>query len=195
MKKTCVFCNPEDFGNRKLRLEDQNGYWYSIVPKEIGTFGQVLLVAKKKPEDGRHITDISDSLLLKDPSRLQSIMKGISIISNKLKEGLKDSQGRIVEKVYVLTQCEGKESHLHFQFFPRYKGDLERNMFLYNCELEEARWQDPPELKPETRIMEGRRILKKYDQLLKENQFFYHIDYRSKVTDDTVKELNRVLTQ
>ncbi len=106
---------------RKLKVEDDKGYWYLVVPEEIGSFGQILMVVKRREEDQRHITDIADPELLNNEEWFTSIFKGIIEISNKLKKCLKDEEGRKVEKVYVQTQCENEESHLHFQFYPRYE--------------------------------------------------------------------------
>ena len=78
MKENCPFGQPSGFRERKLAFEDENGFWYSILPKEIGAFGQVLIVVRKRDEDRKHITGISDPDLLGDKLRLQSIIGGMS---------------------------------------------------------------------------------------------------------------------
>jgi diadenosine tetraphosphate (Ap4A) HIT family hydrolase len=193
MVESCVFCNPSDFKERKLSYEDEKGYWYLVVPKEVGVFAQILLVVRKRNTDTRHITDISDPQFLQDDDRLLSVMKGISVVSGKLKAGLEDPKGRRIEKVYVLTQCEGIETHLHFQLFPRYDGDHEQNEFLYECELEEARWQDPPKRPPSSRINEGTKILEKYNSLLSKNEFLHSEQFKSVSINRIVRKLNEVL--
>jgi len=189
----CVFCRPSDFGIRKLRFEDKKGYWYVVVPSEIGTFGQVLLIVRKMEWEKEHISDISDPKLLSDKKRLLSIISGIHEISNRLARGLTDQRGRKVEKAYVLTQCEGENSHLHFQFLPRYEGDADSNEFLYNCELEEARWQDPPKLPPSKRITRGKRLVETYARLLGEDCFTYPRKVKSAMMNQAVQKLNDVL--
>jgi hypothetical protein len=73
--KECVFCEPSGFGTRKLTFEDKNGYWYAVVPKEIGSFGQVLLVVSRMEGEKEHISDISDPKLLLAEERLLSIAR------------------------------------------------------------------------------------------------------------------------
>lgn len=191
----CVFCNPSVFGIRKLKLEDQNGYWYVVVPEEIGIFGQVLMVVRKMKEEKEHISDMSDPRLLENKERLLSIICGIHEISNMLKKRLTNQKERKVEKVYVLTQCEGRNSHLHFQFFPRYEDDLTGNEFLYSCELEEARWQSPLESSPSDRIARGKQLLKAYASLLDEGNFTYSESVKSIAMSQSVEKLNRILTR
>jgi diadenosine tetraphosphate (Ap4A) HIT family hydrolase len=178
---------------RKLQSEDRNGYWYLVVPKEIGTFGQVLLVVTKRQEDKKHISTIADPALFDNEKRLLSVIKGINEISSKLKERLRHPRGRKAEKVYVLTQCEGEDSHLHFQFLPRYEGDSTRNEFLYACELQEARWQDPPKVSPNLRIIDGKRILRKYGNLLSRQNFLYTKGFKSRKMKEVIQKLNEVL--
>lgn len=185
---SCIFCEPKNFGIRKLQLEDENGYWYVIVPNEIGVFGQVLLVVKKRESDKKHITDITDPSLLSNERRLLSIIRGIHEISSKLKQGLAK-----VKRIYVTTQCECKNPHLHFHFYPRYEGDITGNEFLYACELEEARWQDPPKMSPSERIERGKQILKKYESLVKRKKFSLSKEYRSNKSNDLVEMLNQIL--
>lgn len=42
-------------------------------------------------------------------------------VSNEIIKLLKEEVG--AEKVYMCTICDGKRNHLHFQLFPRLKGD------------------------------------------------------------------------
>lgn len=194
MEDRCVFCSPRCFGKRKLDLEDSEGFWYLVVPEEIGSFGQVLLVVRKKAEDSKHITDISDPEMISNKDRLFSVMKGISFVANKLRFKLKDQAGRCVEKVYVVTQCEGAR-HLHFQLYPRYEGDPSHNEFLYACELEEARWQSPPKIPPSERIENGRRILQQYTDAVANGRGFYSDDYKRRIMDVILPKLNNLLRE
>lgn len=186
--ESCIFCEPKNFGIRKLQLEDKNGYWYAVVPNEIGVFGQVLLVVTKREEDKNHITDITDPELLLNEERLLSVIKGIHEISSKLKQGLTK-----VEKIYVLTQCEDKNSHLHFQFYPRYEGNATGNEFLFACELEEARWQDPPDIPPSKRIEKGKRILKNYEILIERSKFSLSTESKLSKLKEVAQKLNEIL--
>ena len=189
----CIFCKPLIFGIRKLRFEDKKGYWYTVVPKEIGVFGQVLMVVRKMEREKKHISDISDPLLLLDKERLLSVIEGINEISCKLKRRLIDKRRRKVEKIHVLTQCEGRNSHLHFQFLPRYEGEPIGNEFLYACELEEARWQDPPRLPPSERIAIGKQLLFTYADLLDRNSFVLPKSTKSITMCQNIKKLNEIL--
>jgi diadenosine tetraphosphate (Ap4A) HIT family hydrolase len=195
MEKDCIFCSPERFGERKLEFEDEEGFWYLVVPKEVGSFGQVLLVVRKRPEDNRHITDISDPEMLLNRKRLLSVMNGISYVANKLKYGLKDQVERNVEKVYVVTQCEGTQTHLHFQLYPRYQGDLSHTEFLYACELEETKWQDPPKVPLIERIETGRQILQRYSDAVTERQGLYSEDYKIRAMRDILLKLNQAFRE
>jgi len=178
---------------RKLEIEDEMGYWYLVVPNEIGTYGQILFVVKKLEGDKKHISDITDSELLQNNERLKSILKGLSTVSSKLKTSLIDDKGRKVKKVYVLTQCEGKNTHLHFHLYPRFEHDFKGNEFLYTCELKEARWQDPPMIKPKKRIGKGKKIIEKFEALLDKNQFLLAEEYKQKTSKKMVNELNQIL--
>jgi diadenosine tetraphosphate (Ap4A) HIT family hydrolase len=191
----CIFCRPSDFGTRKLAFEDKKGYWYAVVPREMGTFGQVLLVVKKMKGEIEHISDMSDPKLLCDKDRLLSIITGIHEISSRLTNSLTDQRGRRVQKVYVLTQCEGKNCHLHFQLLPRYEGDSIGNEFLYACELEEARWQDPPKLLPSSRIARGKELLKTFTDLLDEASFTYPKNLKSVIMNQAIQNLSQALEQ
>lgn len=187
----CIFCRPSYFGTRKLAIEDKKGYWYAVVPREMGTFGQVLLVVKKMKGEIEHISDMSDPKLLRDKDRLLSIITGIHEISSRLTNRLTDQRGRRVQKVYILTQCEEKNCHLHFQFLPRYEGDSTGNEFLYACELEEARWQDPPRLLPSSRIARGKELLRTYADILDDKSFTYPKKQKSMIMDQAIKKLSQ----
>lgn len=69
--------------------------------------GQTIIVSKE------HYEDISEM-----PLELGTyILK----VSNEIIKLLKEELG--AEKVYMCTICDGKRNHLHFQLFPRLKGD------------------------------------------------------------------------
>jgi len=193
--ETCIFCKPEDFGIRKLKFEDKSGYWYVVVPEEIGAYGQILMVVKKREEDKRHITNITDPELLNNEERLLSIIKGIHVISSKLRKHWTDQEGRKIEKTYVLTQCEGENTHLHFQFLPRFEDDSTGNEFLYACELEEARWQNSQRLPPRQRIERGKQIIGKYESLLEQKSFSHPKRLKSRILKEVVERLNQILKQ
>lgn len=185
---SCPFCEPEIFGERKLSMEHK--YWYLVVPEEIGQFGQVLLVVRNT--DDEHITDISDPRLAENRECLLSIIKGIHVVSAKIKKGLRNEEGKKVEKVYVLTQCEG-DSHLHFHLYPRFEGDSKGNEFLYECELEEARWQEREKRPVEGRIQRGRRILARHEKWVKEGRWKRKDEYKNEMLVELVHVLNRLL--
>lgn len=69
--------------------------------------GQTIIVSKE------HYEDISEM-----PLELGTyILK----VSNEIIKLLKEEVG--AEKVYMCTICDGKRNHLHFQLFPRLKGE------------------------------------------------------------------------
>jgi diadenosine tetraphosphate (Ap4A) HIT family hydrolase len=190
----CVFCNPKNFESwgRKLNLEDD--FWYLVVPREIGTFGQVLLVTKRLASDEIHVSDITDPKLVSNPERLKSILYGLHSVAKKIKEGIIDEKGREVEKVYVLTQCEDENSHLHFSFYPRYQGDSTGNEFLYQCEWEEARMQEPPKIPPRMKLNQGMMILDHQQNLLSQDKWKFSDKEKKKKIKINVESLNQALS-
>jgi len=192
----CFLCDPMNFEaeERKIRLEDR--YWYLAVPQEIGVFGQVILIVKRLEGDVNHICDITDPKLVSDPKRMNSILNGIHLVANKIKNELKDMNGREVEKVYVLTQCESNEdndSHLHFQMYPRYHCDSTGNEYLYQCEWEEARMQQPPKIPPCEKINRGMAILNRNKKMIKQGNWVLLEKEKEEKIKSNVEALNQIL--
>ena len=188
----CVFCVPEKIEiERKLRL--RNDFWYTVLPREVGTWGQMLLVVRRLRGERNHVTDIADPRIVCHEERLSSIFLGIHEISRKLKENLKDRSDRRVKKVYVLTQCETE--HLHFQFFPRYEGDPAGNELLYLCELNETKWEKDGAEDASRRIGKMQNILRHCESEIVGKKWLHSKETKKETMQEIVSALNWVLTQ
>jgi diadenosine tetraphosphate (Ap4A) HIT family hydrolase len=103
-----------------------------FVPREPAAFGHIIVVS------GKHYKDISDPGLLEDTGYLKKMMKIINELAIKMK-GL-TRKGKKCERVYVSTLCETENFHLHFHLIPRFEDDNMGFAFLFETELESARW-------------------------------------------------------
>lgn len=112
--------------------KDENPWVY--VPREPATFGHLVVVS------GKCYRDIGDMGLLQDIDQLKKTMKVISELASKMKEHLKWNE-KTCERVYVVSECDTPNFHLHFHLIPRFHGDKKGHIFLFERELEEARWK------------------------------------------------------
>jgi len=126
----CPFCKFIENG-RKLNYE--NEYLYTVVPREPAMYGHILVVSKKLGY--KHVEDITDPTLTTE--QLKAMVTAVQKLSRLIKENL-TYKGKCVKKVYVLTQCE--LPHFHFHLKPRYEREESGDKFLYLKELEEERW-------------------------------------------------------
>lgn len=173
--KNCIFCYPDrDMESRMIEGYGEGENWV-VVPRQIATLGHLLVVTKK------HYNDISDAELSREV--LENVTTTIQkLCRNMMKKPLTTPKGKKVKKVYVLTQCE--TPHLHFQVIPRYEGDMNGNLFLFERELQETRCQLENESREDTNL-KGRRRIHQMERILK--------DHKSLILSDTwVRDTNEV---
>lgn len=116
----------------KLCRED---YWV-VVPREPATKGHLPVISWKGQAENQ---DIADEELFKDAEHMKEILKLIHKLVHVMKQQLKNN-GRRCERVYVATLCETKDFPFHFYLVPRFEGDRRGFAYLFERELEEARW-------------------------------------------------------
>lgn len=126
----CPFCR---YQNNGRKLDYDNKYFYLVVPREPAMYGHVLVVSKN--QNDKHAEDIADPRLSQE--QLKSMIIATQLLSRWMKKELK-YQGKRIEKVYVLTQCE--TPHFHFHLKPRYENEDSGDLFLCFKELEELSW-------------------------------------------------------
>ena len=112
--------------------KDENPWVY--VPREPATFGHLIVVS------GKCYSDMGDKGLLQDTDHMKQIMNVISELALLTKQHLK-CNAKKCERVYVVSECDTPNLHLHFHLIPRFLGDKKGHMFLFERELEEARWK------------------------------------------------------
>lgn len=123
---------------RIVRKSPDGSFWV-VVPREPATFGHLLVVSWK----GNEGQDIADKGLFTDSKHMQSMMAVIHEIASNMSKSLTSNgaaDGRKCEKVYIATLCETKDFPFHFHLIPRYEGQNTGFLFLFERELQEARW-------------------------------------------------------
>lgn len=192
-KNDCHFCNPKEFRERMIKEygydENEKGPWV-FVPQNPATLGHLVVVS------GKHYDDISNKGLVKDVKHLKQIMKVVNKLALKMKQSLK-YKGNKCEKVYVVTQCETSNLHLHL--IPRFKGERTGNMFLFEKELEEARWVLEDDEKEDKLndvycrigIMEG--ILNFHKNLILSKKWTRHNEYRKYFIREMKEKIENIL--
>lgn len=135
----CKFCkNRSEFEDRVIKGYEPKGKTpWAYVPREPATFGHAVVVA------GEPYLDICDQTMPEGeerfvPKHLQEMMKMIRELALKMRS--LEYNGKKCEKVYVITECETPDLHLHFHLIPRFEGERKGHVFLFEKELEEARW-------------------------------------------------------
>lgn len=199
VKCTCEYGKPrnqKEFRKRMIKGYEADGEkgWVHV-PHKPATFGHLIVVS------GKCYTDISDPRCIKDTKYLQEVMTLISRFASKMKKDLKDLNGRKCEKVYVVTECETEGHHLHFHLIPRFEGDIKGHTFLFEKELEEARWMlDNDDEDSKTRqgfrtIGSAGGILDYHRNLLVSNKWARNNGDRKRFIKKTKREIERILTK
>ncbi|MFB0544340.1 MAG: HIT family protein [Asgard group archaeon] len=160
-----------------------------FVPQDPGTFGHLVVVS------GKCYKDISDWQLMKDKKQLGKIMAVISTLASKMK--LLNYNGKKCEKIYVLSQCEYRDFHLHFHLYPRFKGDNIGNVFLIEKELEEARWiindkNEDEKKKKEDKIGNGRKRIEQVRNILNHNEELIQKDEWARSNEEREKFILKI---
>ncbi len=107
---TCYVCHDlktgEVFGEQPVIYEDD--LFRIVLDPYPHVEGQAILVFKPHRDDYSEVTD--------------GEARVIAQMCVRLVRAIKESLD--AEKVYVLTMCDGPVSHLNFQFFPRFPGNM-----------------------------------------------------------------------
>jgi diadenosine tetraphosphate (Ap4A) HIT family hydrolase len=115
-----------------------DSYWI-VVPQEPAVFGHLLVISWEDLGE----QDITDEGLFTDLMHMQSIIRMIHEVTLKMKNHLTSdgtASGRKCEKVYLISECESPDLPFHFHLIPRFQNDRKGHFYLFEKELEEARW-------------------------------------------------------
>lgn len=169
---------------------------WMYVPREPATFGHLIVVS------GKHYEDISDKRLVNDAEQQKELMRIVVELCSKMEESL-TYKGEKCEKIYVVTECETPNLHLHFHLLPRFRSDKNGHMFLFEKELEEARWMlennDKEEKKEDkirdmhNRIGVAEGFLDFHKYLICSNKWVKSNDARDKFIKEIKEEIERIL--
>lgn len=139
-EQVCDFCtNKTKFQDRIIKGYEPDGKKpWAYVPCEPATFGHVIVVS------GKHYLDICHETFSKNEEdsveeHMKDIMRIVRALALKMKK--LEHNGKKCEKVYMVSECETPNLHLHFHLIPRFQGDNTGHMFLFEKELEELRWK------------------------------------------------------
>lgn len=189
----CDFCEKkEEFRERMIKGYEANvDKPWVCVSREPATFGHLLVAS------GIGYSGISDDRLARDPEHLKEMMRLISEITSKMNKNLK-LNGRECEKVYVVTQCETRNLHLHFHLIPRFEGDNTGNIFLFEKELEEARWMLDSDEKGKVReacdrIAIAERILNCHKNLIRSRKWARPNEERKRFVQEIKMKVDEIL--
>jgi diadenosine tetraphosphate (Ap4A) HIT family hydrolase len=183
----CIFCDPNGYTqeerdeiiNRIIAREDtiqkiRDGEMncippFVLIPREPASIGHVLVVS------GKPYSDIGDPRFKLEHQK--EIMNLITALASTMKKSLKSGR-KNCRKVYLVSECENPILHLHFHLIPNFDGDHQGHLFLFEKELEEARWVVNKDEKKAEVVQEGCKrigqiagILGYYDRLLAEKSW------------------------
>lgn len=142
----------ENLHSRKIERYCKNECYWVVIPREPATFGHLLVISWKGYDENEQ--DITDEGLFEDKNHMQEIMEVIRDLTRVMKESLTDLKERRCKRVYVVNECETENFPFHFHLIPRFEGDTTGNLFLFERELEEARWMVQKDQK-ESKIRDG----------------------------------------
>jgi len=137
---------------RTIERYCKNESHWVVIPREPANFGHLLVISWKGYDENEQ--DITDEGLFEDNNHMQEIMEVIREVTQVMKKSLTDLKGRECKRVYVVSECETKRFPFHFHLIPRFEGDKEGHMFLFEKEIEEARWMVEKDRK-EDKIRDG----------------------------------------
>lgn len=119
--------------------ESPDGSYWVVVPAQPATFGHLLVISWK----GYQEQDIADKGLFRDRTHMKEMMKAIHDLAFEMKSSLTsngETNGKRCERVYLVSECETRNFPFHFHLIPRFEGENEGHLRLFQQELEEARW-------------------------------------------------------
>ena len=128
----------EKLESRAIEKAPDSSYWV-IVPQEPATFGHLLVISWKGCAD----QDITDEGLFRDSKHMQETMTVIHNLALEMKDSLTsngEADGKRCKKVYLISECEKKDFPFHFHLIPRFECQRTGHFYLFEKELEEARW-------------------------------------------------------
>jgi len=144
---TCITNSGEEdnWANLKRKLKKRiiekspdNSYWV-VVPEEPCTFGHLLVISW----EGSQEQDITDAGLFTDDNHIQKLMRTAHEFAFMMKTCLTsngEANGKKCERIYLVSECDTKSFPFHFHLIPRFECEKTGNIFLFEKELEEARW-------------------------------------------------------
>jgi len=124
--------------DRVIRASPDDSYWV-VVPNRPTNFGHLLIISWKS--GGSH--GIEDEKLFEDSRHMQNLMNAVHELASKMKSHLTSNgkaNGKRCEKVYIVSECETPDFPFHFHLIPRFEDDNKGHFYLFEKELEEARW-------------------------------------------------------
>jgi len=169
-----------------------------LVNEKPGTFGHLVVVTGKCLD----CADLSSEKWQEDDN-LEYLKRTLDLINRLcscMVGHLKSSDGKICEKVYVVSQCETQGFHLHFHLYPRFKCEDTGNIFLFEKELEEARWVKEDENRDDKvldgccRVAKTRKIYESHKSLILRNSWAKNNDKREVYVRKTKEEIEKILT-
>jgi diadenosine tetraphosphate (Ap4A) HIT family hydrolase len=153
----------KSFQGRIVSQSPDDSYWV-VVPMEPCTFGHLLIISWK----GCQEQDITDEGLFTDSHHVPELMRKAQELSFMMKGCLTSngaSTGKKCERVYLVSECETERFPFHLHLIPRFKCENTGNLFLFEKELDEARWM-PTKDGNSAKIEDGYRRVAKAKAIL-----------------------------
>lgn len=176
------------------RIEDP----WVLVNEKPGTFGHLVVVTGKCLD----CADLSSKKWQEDDN-LQYLKRTLDLINRLcscMVGQLKSPDNKTCKKVYVVSQCETQGFHLHFHLYPRFECEDTGNIFLFEKELEEARWvkegesMDNNVLDGCCRVAKTRKIYEFHKLLISTNRWARNNEKRKAYVKKTKEKIEKILT-
>jgi len=168
----------KDLGNRVIHKTKDNSIW-AVVPNRPAAFGHLIIISWKS----RREHDITDEGLFIDGNHMQDMMQIMHNLAFEMKTHLTSNgeiTGKKCKRVYAISECETKNFPFHFHLIPRFSHESQGHLFLFQKELEEARWMTEGEAEPmiasdgNNRIRKAKVVLKHHKALLRSKKWVKH---------------------
>jgi len=127
-----------DLKERLIHRSTDDSYWVGV-PREPATFGHLIAISWK----GHQEQDITDKGLFMDRGHIGQMIRTIHDIAYEMKTSLTmtgEADEKECRKVYLVSECETENFPFYFHLIPRFEGDKKGHLYLFQKELEEARW-------------------------------------------------------
>lgn len=184
----------KELKNRVIYKSDDKAYWV-IVPDKPATFGHILLISWMSFQQ----QDIADKGLFSNKDHMRDIIRTIHDLVVEMKDCLTSTgepNGKRCEKVYLISECETEDVPFHFHLIPRFEGEKKGHLFLFEKEMEEARWlvdEDHEDKKKDghSRISKVEDILTSHKSLLQTNNWVKDNEKRENTVEKIRKWWNK----